>query len=462
MAAVIFVDRCGDRFENRGEVNKIHAVAPQFLAACPEEGVGDGNQTAVRALHVECAALLLERERLRPRHVLVGLQEVEVGNALRCSNFIHHLGTALPVTHQILHQCGIIPVCVGESLLPGVFFRGGRRVHQGQLRARNAVTQHPVPPFPQKLRGTAAAEGRGGEHRLRPRLSFFLAVGHGADQGKKMRIGKTVGDVVPAAGERGSDTFRFVGGGWASDLVEAVDVDDGVEVLPECEVIVECHQLLRLLVAPDGCGEDRNPLAGEPGIACKNVSERPRAGTRELLGHGSPEDADDHFILCGRDDEGSLAQNELLPGHGVGIAVFADEAQVRVRHELRHFPFAVTGEGAHIRHAAVLCDLHLLRLRLCEREAVPRERPVPRPRSGLEHAEVDEDQHADTLPRKTLPRSAHDLPRDEAVRMHDERVDARRQPAGKCGFHGCRVHADIFERAADENVGDPLRLRGAR
>jgi len=166
----------------------------------------------------------------------------------------------------------------------------------------------------------AAALGR---HDLEARLHHAgpeLIADHGAPETREAGVHA-----------RGGHVHRAV------ELVEAVDVDDQVEPPAQAQVVRQRKQLLRLLVAPVGDGEDvdgpapvRRELSEQPGQGALGVAECVR-------GEGAA--GDQHVHLVGR-RAGSLQGKVAEGAPGVGVAGGVGpgrglgpdgEAQVRVQ-----------------------------------------------------------------------------------------------------------------------------------
>src|SRR5207237_892038 len=144
---------------------------------------------------------------------------------------------ALPQGRQLLVH---LPV-VGEGVrrADGAIGQvGGFGLVQGQGGVGQPVLQAVVPEVPHQAGGDAVAPG-GGHQVLGPVHAPVLEVGDLAQAAADGGGGDVDGRVVPAGGEQGEDPRRAVVVRVPGHLVEAVQVEDQVELGAQGQGVVE-------------------------------------------------------------------------------------------------------------------------------------------------------------------------------------------------------------------------------
>ena len=97
--------------------------------------------------------------------------------------------------------------------------------------------------------------------------------------------------VLQIRGEEREDPLGQVVRGGQGNLVEAVEIDDDVEVRAEGEQIAEGQQLLGLLVAAQGDANDGDALAAQLRRRTQPLDQIGQAVHREVEGERASEDS---------------------------------------------------------------------------------------------------------------------------------------------------------------------------
>ena len=139
------------------------------------------------------------------------------------------------------------------------------------------------------------------------------------------------------------------------DVVEAVDVDDQIERLPQGQEIREHDRFLRLLVPFMGEAERHDVLVPEEGMPLQGVDEAGRADLTEPDADRPAEDADEELVAAG------------LPER---IVVGRGESEVVGPQALGHIAPPAQWLGNVERHAGSMCEAEVGVHRFAEDETI--------------------------------------------------------------------------------------------
>ena len=286
------VDRRVDAREELRQVGEVHPGGGEPAPRGAEERIAGDDARCIRRGRIDRDHPLLGSQGLRALHVLIRLQKVEVLDAVRPAQVGELQRGLLPDGGQRREHRGVV---VGldawserreaEALALG---EGAK----GRLRRLDVADQPAVADLPGQCRETRTIENRSREERCpaRPPLG---PEGLGAEGAEAVGRGGRLDEPRPGAriGGVGADRPSF--DRVECDLVEAVEVDQVVELSPEGEEVAEGRELLGLLEAAERQAHEDDLAAGEGGEGGQALAQVLRPLRSEEEGDRAAGDGDD-------------------------------------------------------------------------------------------------------------------------------------------------------------------------